>query len=167
MSNLLKVLFTHYIPKVFFITSDENAHLNTNLVAKNNPNRRSIRRPKVVQRKSERIHTKQPSINVEKKITKEATYSTLVQEIFIDSSNNYSKIVNQRFNEDNIGYQNPPNQQPPIIIEEEFIALLSDDEILRKVMSSKENKDKFIKFLMDYQLRKRHMQFMTLKMKKW
>jgi len=48
MSNLLRVLFTYYIPKVFFVTNNENAHLNTNPVAKKNPKRRITGRPKVV-----------------------------------------------------------------------------------------------------------------------
>ena len=58
MLNLLRVLFTHYIPKVFFDTRNKNSVLNANLVAKKNPKRRRISRPKVVQRQSEIIHTK-------------------------------------------------------------------------------------------------------------
>lgn len=48
MLNLLQVLFIHYIPKAFFVTSNENAHLNTNPIAKKTPKRRRIGRPKVV-----------------------------------------------------------------------------------------------------------------------
>jgi len=68
-------LFTHYIPKVFFVIRNEKAYLNTNPVAKKTPKRRKIYIPKVVQRKSRRIHIKQPSTNVHGKIAKEATNS--------------------------------------------------------------------------------------------
>lgn len=48
MSNLLRVLFTHYIPKVFFITSNENAHHYIKLVALKTRKGRRISRHKLV-----------------------------------------------------------------------------------------------------------------------
>ena len=95
----------------------------------------------MVRRWSGRIRTKQPSTDVHGKITKEAAHSASDQESFADSSNSSAKIVNQRVNLDNT-----PNQQP-LITNEEIITRLSDDEIFKKVMSSKENKHKFINIL--------------------